>query len=144
MSLQRYREKRDFSKTSEPYGRRARRSRADLRFVVQKHAARTPHYDFRLEWGGTLKSWAIPKGPSLDPADKRLAVEVEDHPLEYGAGTVEIWDRGTWTPDGDGERALREGHLTFALSGKKLSGRWALIRMNRRDKSGKQPWLLIK
>src|SRR6266567_5467870 len=113
MSLQRYREKRDFSKTSEPYGRRARRSRADLRFVVQKHAARTPHYDFRLEWGGTLKSWAIPKGPSLDPADKRLAVEVEDHPLEYGdfegtipegqygGGTVQLWDRGCWSPEGD-------------------------------------------
>jgi bifunctional non-homologous end joining protein LigD len=156
MSLQRYREKRDFGKTSEPRGGRARRSKTPLRFVVQKHAARTLHYDFRLELSGVLKSWAVPKGPSLDPADKRLAVEVEDHPLEYGdfegvipeheygAGTVEIWDRGTWTPDGDAERGLREGHLTFALSGKRLSGHWALIRMNRRDKSGKQPWLLIK
>ena len=157
MSLQRYHAKRDFGKTPEPRGRASKRgAKEGLRFVVQKHAARRLHYDFRLEWGGTLKSWAIPKGPSLDPADKRLAVEVEDHPLEYGdfegvipeheygAGTVEIWDRGTWTPDGDGERALREGHLTFALSGKKLSGRWALIRMNRRDRSGKQPWLLVK
>jgi bifunctional non-homologous end joining protein LigD len=156
MSLQRYRQKRDFGKTSEPRGGRVRRSKPGLRFVVQKHAARTLHYDFRLELAGVLKSWAVPKGPSLDPADKRLAVEVEDHPLEYGdfegvipeheygAGTVEIWDRGTWTPDGDAERGLREGHLTFALSGKRLSGRWALIRMNRRDKSGKQPWLLIR
>src|SRR5438874_8395377 len=152
-SLDKYRSKRSAERTPEPFSERANRPRL---FVVQKHAARRLHYDFRLEWGGALKSWAIPKGPSLDPADKRLAVEVEDHPLEYGdfegvipeheygAGTVEIWDRGTWTPDGDGERALREGHLTFALSGKKLSGRWALIRMNRRDRSGKQPWLLVK
>ncbi len=156
MSLQRYHEKRNFTKTPEPRGGRARRSKTGLRFVVQKHAARTLHYDFRLEWGGTLKSWAVPKGPSLDPADKRLAVEVEDHPLEYGdfegvipeheygAGTVEIWDRGTWTPDGDAERGLQEGHLTFSLSGKRLRGRWALIRINRRDKGGKQPWLLIR
>jgi bifunctional non-homologous end joining protein LigD len=156
MSLQRYRQKRDFSTTSEPRGSATRRAGDALRFVVQKHAARTLHYDFRLELSGVLKSWAVPKGPSLDPADKRLAVEVEDHPLEYGdfegvipehqygAGTVEIWDRGTWTPDGDARRALREGHLTFELSGKRLSGRWALIRMKRRDKGGKQPWLLIK
>ena len=156
MTLQRYRDKRDFRKTPEPRGRRPHRAKAGLRFVVQKHAARTLHYDFRLEWGGALKSWAVPKGPSLDPKDKRLAVEVEDHPLEYGdfegvipeheygAGTVEIWDRGTWTPEGDAERGLREGHLAFTLSGKRLAGRWALIRMNRRDRGGKQPWLLIK
>ena len=156
MSLQRYRSKRDFARTAEPRGGRTHRSKTGLRFVVQKHAARTLHYDFRLELSGVLKSWAVPKGPSLDSADKRLAVEVEDHPLEYGdfegvipeheygAGKVEIWDRGTWTPDGDAKRGLREGHLTFALEGKKLSGRWALIRMNRRDRSGKQPWLLIK
>jgi bifunctional non-homologous end joining protein LigD len=154
MGLQRYREKRDFGKTSEPRGARSRRSAAGLRFVVQKHAARSLHYDFRLEWDGVLKSWAVPKGPSLDPADKRLAVEVEDHPLEYGdfegvipehqygAGKVEIWDRGTWTPDGDAGRGLREGHLTFSLSGKRLSGRWALIRMKRAERQ--QPWLLIK
>ena len=155
MSLERYRQKRDFRKTSEPRGGKARRAKQGLRFVVQKHAARTLHYDFRLELSGVLKSWAVPKGPSLDPADKRLAVEVEDHPLEYGdfegtipeheygAGTVEIWDRGTWTPDGDAQSALRAGRLTFALSGKRLSGRWALIRMKRVDK-GHQPWLLIK
>jgi bifunctional non-homologous end joining protein LigD len=154
MGLQRYREKRDFTKTSEPRGRAARRAKSSLTFVVQKHAARSLHYDFRLEWGGVLKSWAVPKGPSLDPADKRLAVEVEDHPLEYGnfegvipeheygAGTVEIWDRGTWTPDGDAARGLREGHLTFTLSGKRLAGRWALIRMKRTERQ--QPWLLIK
>jgi len=156
MSLQRYREKRDFRITSEPRGRETRRAKTGLRFVVQKHAARSLHYDFRLEWDGVLKSWAVPKGPSLDPADKRLAVEVEDHPLEYGdfegvipeheygAGTVEIWDRGTWTPYGDASRGLREGHLTFALAGERLTGRWALIRIKRRDKNGKQPWLLIK
>jgi bifunctional non-homologous end joining protein LigD len=154
MSLQRYREKRDFTKTSEPHGAAARRAKSGLRFVVQKHAARTLHYDFRLEWEGVLKSWAVPKGPSLDPTDKRLAVEVEDHPLEYGdfegvipeheygAGTVEIWDRGTWTPDGDAARGLREGRLTFTLSGKRLTGRWALIRMKRTERQ--QPWLLIK
>ena len=154
MSLQRYREKRNFTKTSEPRGGMARRTKSGLRFVVQKHAARSLHYDFRLEWDGVLKSWAVPKGPSLDPADKRLAVEVEDHPLaygdfegvipehEYGAGTVEIWDRGTWTPDGDAARGLREGHLTFTLSGKRLTGRWALIRMKRTERQ--QPWLLIK
>jgi bifunctional non-homologous end joining protein LigD len=154
MSLQRYRQKRNFRITSEPRGGPAPRPQSGLRFVVQKHAARRLHYDFRLEWDGVLKSWAVPKGPSLDPADKRLAVEVEDHPLEYGnfegvipegeygAGTVEIWDRGTWTPDGDAARGLREGHLTFTLSGKRLTGRWALIRMKRTERQ--QPWLLIK
>ena len=155
MTLQRYREKRDFRKTPEPGPKPAKGHRQPI-FVIQEHHASHLHYDFRLEWGGTLKSWAVPKGPSLDPKDKRLAVEVEDHPLEYGdfegvipaheygAGTVEIWDRGTWTPVGDAERGLREGHLAFTLSGKRLSGRWALIRMNRRDRGGKQPWLLIK
>src|SRR5690242_15755731 len=156
MGLQRYRSMRNFTKTAEPRGGKVRRRKTGLRFVIQKHAARRLHYDFRLELAGVLKSWAVPKEPSLDPADKRLAVEVEDHPLEYGdfegvipeheygAGTVEIWDRGTWPPDGAAQRALEQGHVTFALSGKRLSGRWALIRMKRRDKGGKQPWLLIK
>jgi len=152
--LARYRSMRDFTKTGEPRGITSQRSKSALRFVVQKHAARSLHYDFRLEWEGVLKSWAVPKGPSMDPADKRLAVEVEDHPLEYGdfegvipehqygAGTVEIWDRGTWIPDGDAGRGLREGRLTFALQGKRLSGHWALIRMKRAERQ--QPWLLIK
>src|SRR5262249_4221300 len=123
MSLRHYQRKRDFGKTPEPKGRvGAARGRA-LRFVVQKHAARQLHYDFRLELGGALVSWAVPKGPSLDPADKRLAVHVEDHPLDYadfegvipdhqyGAGSVAVWDRGTWTPAADPRRGYREGHL---------------------------------
>ena len=156
MGLQRYQRKRDFGKTPEPKGSVTARRRAGLRFVVQKHAARRLHYDFRLELDGTLKSWAVPKGPSLDPADKRLAVHVEDHPLDYGnfegvipekqygAGPVALWDRGTWSPEGDPRRGYREGHLKFNLSGKKLRGGWALVRMKGRGEAGKEPWLLIK
>jgi len=154
MSLQQYRRKRDFAKTPEPKGRAAKAPRR-LRFVVQKHSARNLHYDFRLELDGVLVSWAVPKGPSLDPADKRLAVHVEDHPLDYanfegviperqyGAGPVAIWDRGTWAPDGDPRRGYREGHLKFTLHGEKLHGRWSLIRIKGRDEP-KEPWLLIK
>ena len=156
MGLQRYIRKRDFGKTPEPKGSVAAPRKRGLRFVVQKHAARRLHYDFRLELDGTLKSWAVPKGPSLDPADKRLAVHVEDHPLEYGkfegmipekqygAGPVVLWDRGTWSPEGDPRRGYREGHLKFTLSGKKLRGGWALVRMKGRGEPGKEPWLLIK
>ena len=156
MSLQQYRDKRDFVKTPEPRGKKTRGSVSTLHFVVQKHAARRLHYDFRLELDGTLKSWAIPKGPSLDPADKRLAVHVEDHPLEYGefegvipekqygAGPVALWDRGTWEPEGDPRRDYREGHLKFRLKGSKLRGGWALVRMKGRGAPGKEPWLLIK
>jgi bifunctional non-homologous end joining protein LigD len=156
MGLQRYQRKRDFGKTPEPKGSAATPRLKRLRFVVQKHAARQLHYDFRLELGGTLKSWAVPKGPSLDPADKRLAVHVEDHPLEYGnfegviperqygAGSVVVWDRGTWTPEGNPGKAYREGHLKFALFGKKLRGGWALVRIKGRGQAGKEPWLLIK
>jgi bifunctional non-homologous end joining protein LigD len=156
MGLQRYHRKRDFGQTPEPKGSVTARRRVGLRFVVQKHAARRLHYDFRLELDGTLKSWAVPKGPSLDPADKRLAVHVEDHPLDYGsfegvipekqygAGPVALWDRGTWSPDGDPRRGYREGHLKFSLSGKKLRGGWALVRMKGRGEEGKEPWLLIK
>ena len=117
----------------------APRSGKKLIFVVQKHAARRLHWDFRLEWEGTLRSWAVPKGPSLDPADKRLAVEVEDHPIayakfegdipkgQYGGGHVDIWDNGTWEPVGDFDKGLKKGHLEFELFGKKLSrhaGTW--------------------
>jgi bifunctional non-homologous end joining protein LigD len=123
-------------------------------FVVQKHAARRLHWDFRLEWGGTLRSWAVPKGPSLDPTDKRLAVEVEDHPIayakfegdipkdQYGGGHVDIWDEGTWQPIGDFDQGLKKGHLEFAMSGRKLHGRWHLVRTRMQ---GRQPqWLLMK
>ena len=121
---------------------------------MQKHAARRLHWDFRLEWEGTLRSWAVPKGPSLDPADKRLAVEVEDHPIayakfegdipkgEYGGGHVDIWDKGTWQPVEDFDKGLRKGHLEFELFGRKLAGRWHLVRTRMQ---GKQPnWLLMK
>ena len=159
MGLSEYRHKRDFSKTSEPRGKVVKpRKSAPLRFVVQKHAARLLHYDFRLEMNGVLKSWAIPRGPSLDPAEKRLAVHVEDHPLEYGefegvipegeygAGTVLLWDRGTWVPlDPDPEAAYRKGLLKFSLQGEKLHGNWALVRMGGKA-AGKrrENWLLIK
>src|SRR6516225_9697564 len=147
MGLREYRQKRDFAKTPEPAGaagKAARRGKAPARlgYVIQKHAARRLHYDFRLELDGVLKSWAVPKGPSLDPQAKRLAVHVEDHPLDYadfegvipegqyGGGTVLVWDTGTWTPLDDGPAdALRRGSLKFELHGKKLSGRWALVRM---------------
>ncbi|HYS12648.1 MAG TPA: non-homologous end-joining DNA ligase [Burkholderiaceae bacterium] len=155
-SLQDYRAKRSFDVTSEPAGKTARRRSSTLAFVVQKHAARQLHYDFRLEYDGVLKSWAVPKGPSLDPAVKRMAVEVEDHPLEYanfegdipagqyGAGNVIIWDRGTWIPLGDPGEGLRKGKLEFELRGKKLRGRWALVRMRKRTGEHQTPWLLIK
>ena len=154
MTLEKYHAKRDFEKTAEPRGA-AVETGGPLSFVVQKHAARSLHYDFRLELDGTLKSWAVPKGPSLDPGDKRLAVHVEDHPVEYagfegdipaheyGAGKVIVWDRGTWTPVGDAAAGYRKGHLKFTLEGEKLSGGWALVRMGRPEK-GKDNWLLIK
>ena len=150
-----YRHKRDFRITPEPRGARAR-SAGPLRFVVQKHAARRLHYDFRLELEDTLKSWAVPKGPSLDPADKRLAVHVEDHPLsyidfegvippkQYGAGTVEIWDQGQWIPDGNPITGYRAGKLKFHLCGKKLSGGWTLVRTRLTGSGDKEQWLLIK
>jgi bifunctional non-homologous end joining protein LigD len=157
--LARYRAKRDFEATPEPAGGRAQgRRRTGPRFVVQKHAARRLHYDFRLEHGGVLLSWAVPKGPSEVPGDKRLAVRTEDHPLsyadfegripagEYGAGKVEIWDRGVWRPPADVERALAKGHLDFRLEGGKLRGGWHLVRMGGglSDPGEKANWLLIK
>ncbi len=159
--LERYHAKRDFSRTAEPRGRGAARGRhTGLQFVVQRHDARRLHYDFRLEWGGVLKSWAVPKGPSLDPREKRLAVQTEDHPLEYatfegtipakqyGAGEVAIFDRGTWTPEGDFERDYARGRLKFALHGQRLRGRWSLVRIKGKAAEdadgGKDDWLLMK
>ena len=125
---------------------------ASHRFVVQQHAARRTHYDFRLEQAGTLKSWAVPKGPSPNPADKRLAVHVEDHPIEYagfegvippgnyGAGAVIVWDRGVWVPLNDFDEGFAKGKLLFELRGYKLRGRWTLVKTRR----GKNEWLLIK
>ncbi|MFS0754891.1 DNA ligase D [Noviherbaspirillum sp. 1P10PC] len=154
MTLDKYDAKRDFSKTPEPRGEMAQ-SGSRLSFVIQKHAASKLHYDFRLELDGTLKSWAIPRGPSLDPKEKRLAVHVEDHPVsygsfegtipahEYGGGEVIVWDRGSWAPVGDPAEGYRKGHLKFRLDGEKLSGGWALLRM-RRPGSDKDNWLLVK
>ncbi|MEP9349821.1 DNA ligase D [Xanthobacter sp. KR7-225] len=162
MSLAPYRRKRDFSRTPEPRGAGgtakagAKAAADDAAFVIQKHAARRLHYDLRLELDGVLKSWAVTRGPSLDPADKRLAVEVEDHPLDYGAfegtipkgeyggGTVIVWDRGTWRPLGDPHKGLAKGHLEFALHGEKLQGRWHLVRMAPRAREKRVNWLLIK
>ncbi|HEX4146366.1 MAG TPA: non-homologous end-joining DNA ligase [Pirellulales bacterium] len=156
MGLAEYRRKRDFARTSEPRGKRAPR-RAKLTFVVQKHAASHLHYDFRLELDGVLKSWAVPKGPDLDPSQKRLAMQVEDHPLEYGkfegiiphgeygGGTVMLWDRGTWEPIGDATKGYREGHLKFVLHGEKLRGGWMLVR--RGGKNGnpdERHWFFFK
>jgi len=157
MALTEYWKKRDFSKTKEPSGRKAKhRAKAkELSFVIQKHDASHLHYDFRLEFDGVLKSWSVPKGPSLDPHDKRLAVEVEDHPLdyatfegvipagEYGGGDVIVWDRGTWESEGgDIAEQLKRGNLKFSLKGEKLNGSWALVRTSRPSK--KPQWLLIK
>ncbi|MBV8118419.1 MAG: non-homologous end-joining DNA ligase, partial [Alphaproteobacteria bacterium] len=159
MALSEYRRRRDFTKTPEPAGAGAHiEPSAKLSFVVQKHAARRLHYDFRLELDGVLKSWAVPRGPSTDPAEKRLAVHVEDHPLEYGgfegvipegnygAGASMIWDRGTWTPlDPDPQAAYQKGALKFDLDGQKLHGKWALVRMGgRHGGRDKENWLLIK
>src|SRR5467141_2289204 len=158
MPLATYRRKRDFDKTPEPRGTKRAAPRKGLLFVIQKHAASRLHYDFRLELDGVLKSWAVPKGPSLDPADKRLAMHVEDHPLEYGTfegiipkgeyggGTVLLWDRGSWAPVGDPYQGYRAGNLKFTLKGEKLRGGWALVRIRgsrRGDDSGRS-WLLIK
>ncbi|HEX6200435.1 MAG TPA: non-homologous end-joining DNA ligase, partial [Thermoanaerobaculia bacterium] len=155
MVLETYREKRRFDRTPEPAGETAGTG-SGRSFVVQKHAATREHYDFRLEWGGVLKSWAVPKGPSLDPADKRLAVETEDHPVEYGGfegvipegeyggGTVLLWDRGSWSPDGDPEKGYRKGKLSFELAGAKLRGRFALVRLRGDEDERRDNWLLIK
>ena len=159
--LARYRAMRDFHLTKEPSGKKAAgrtsNQKSELPFVIQKHAATRLHYDFRLGWDGVLKSWAVTKGPSYYTGDKRLAVQVEDHPIEYGGfegtipkgqyggGTVMVWDQGTWEPQEDVDAGLRKGNLKFILHGKKLKGKWALIRMHGRAAEEKKPnWLLIK
>jgi len=155
--LSTYRKKRDFDKTAEPSGDAKVTPGKRLRFIIQKHDATRLHYDLRLEYDGVFKSWAVTKGPSLDPHDKRLAVEVEDHPLDYGdfegtipqgqygGGTVMLWDRGYWEPEGDPERGFKKGDLKFKLDGEKLHGSWVLVRMRNDRTGGKRTnWLLIK
>jgi bifunctional non-homologous end joining protein LigD len=167
MVLEKYKQKRNFKSTPEPSGdlnvaaERAKKAQPDkgLFFCVQKHLASHLHYDFRLEWNGVLLSWAVPKGPSLDPRTKRLAMHVEDHPIEYGtfegvipegygAGIVMLWDQGTWTPESpDVDAALKKGDLKFSLDGYKLKGSWVLVRTGGRwgSSSGDaRSWLLIK
>jgi bifunctional non-homologous end joining protein LigD len=155
MALEAYRKKRRFERTSEPRGERIAAG-AGNSFVIQKHAARRLHYDLRLEMEGVLKSWAVTRGPSLVPGLKRLAVHVEDHPLdygdfegtipkkEYGGGTVIVWDRGQWSPIGDAKKGYAKGHLDFELKGQKLRGRWHLVRMAKKPREKKENWLLIK
>ena len=161
MALEEYRKKRDFTKTPEPSGTVVKRKQPELFFCVQKHLASHLHYDFRLEHNGVLLSWAVPKGPSLNPKDKRLAMHVEDHPIDYGefegvipegygAGIVMLWDRGTWTPEVDDvDAALKKGDLKFTLNGYKLKGSWVLVRTGgrypgARSGSDARSWLLIK
>jgi bifunctional non-homologous end joining protein LigD len=156
--LARYRSMRDFHVTAEPSGdKSAKTKKSELPFVIQKHAASHLHYDFRLGWNGVLKSWAVAKGPSYYTKDKRLAVQVEDHPMEYGGfegiipkgqyggGTVMVWDQGTWEPHGDVDGGLAKGSLKFAMHGTKMKGNWTLIRMGGKAANERKPnWLLIK
>jgi bifunctional non-homologous end joining protein LigD len=160
MGLGEYRRRRDFKATPEPSeGAVAtpEQRKHGLSYVIQRHDARQLHFDFRLELDGVLKSWAVPKGPSLDPAEKRLAVQTEDHPIayggfegtipagQYGAGKVLVWDRGSWQPRDDPRKGLRQGKLVFTLQGRKLRGRWALIKLKQSSRSsGAGEWLLIK
>jgi bifunctional non-homologous end joining protein LigD len=161
MTLAKYKEKRNFKVTPEPSGDELAKKAADkhLLYVIQKHRATQLHYDFRLEFEGVLLSWAVPKGPSLDPSVKRLAMQVEDHPVdyggfegvipegEYGGGTVMVWDTGTWTPESqsaDVAAALKKGDLKFVLHGKKLHGSWVLVRTRGFGSSSGKSWLLIK
>jgi bifunctional non-homologous end joining protein LigD len=156
MTLATYRKKRNFQVTPEPAGA-THSSKSEGVYVIQKHRATSLHYDFRLEFDGTLLSWAVPKGPSLDPAVKRLAMQVEDHPVEYasfegvipegeyGGGTVMVWDRGTWTPDNpDVKKSLQAGELKFSIDGEKLHGSWVLVRTRGYGHNADRSWLLIK
>ena len=157
--LEAYNKKRDFTKTAEPAGKVETLDWSGGRgFIVQKHDATRLHYDFRLELDGTLKSWAVTRGPSLDPQDKRLSVRTEDHPLsyatfegtipkgEYGGGTVMLWDRGTWTPDPrkDPRKTLEDGHLHFTLDGERMKGEWIMIRLKPRPGERNENWILRK
>src|SRR6202162_3674425 len=153
-ALRTYWKKRDFGKTAEPRGKAGRKK--GFGYVIQKHDATRLHYDLRLELDGVMKSWAVARGPSLVPGEKRLAIHVEDHPIEYnafegtiprgqyGGGTVMIWDRGHWYPEGDPHGGYEKGHLTFVLDGEKLKGRWHLVRIRTRQNRRQDPWLLIK
>ena len=154
-NLKQYKQKRDFTKTSEPDDSAPVQSKS-LRFVVQHHLATADHYDFRLELDGVMLSWAVPKGPSFNPKDRRLAMKVEDHPLDYrnfegtipkgqyGGGTVMIWDEGFWEPLVDVEEGLDQGQLKFTLKGHRLKGNWALIKWKSKSDDKKSNWLLIK
>lgn len=149
--LAKYKEKRNFEDTPEPSA--IAKGKSGRSYVIQKHDASRLHYDFRLEHDGVLLSWAVPKGPSLDPTVKRLAVHVEDHPVSYGtfsgtipkgnygAGTVEIWDNGTWKPEGDVDQMMKDGSLKFTINGGRLQGKWALVKMKTAEEN---QWLLIK
>lgn len=155
-SLAEYRRKRDFKRTPEPAGATPRRAKRRLSFVVQKHAASRLHFDFRIELDGVLKSWAVTRGPSDNPRDKRLAVQVEDHPLEYGGfegtipkgdyggGTVMLWDVGHWEPVGDAHEGLAKGSLRMRLDGSRMQGEWSLVRMKKGGRDSRENWLLIK
>jgi len=164
MGLTEYKKKRRFDVTPEPSGEEKKGAKKTpakppkaLGYVIQKHRATALHYDFRLEWNGVLLSWAVPKGPSLDPSVKRMAMPTEDHPIayakfegiipegEYGGGTVMIWDNGTWTPESpDVDAAMKKGDLKFTLHGKKLQGSWVLVRLRPRGGESRAGWLLIK
>jgi bifunctional non-homologous end joining protein LigD len=159
MKLKEYRKKRHFDVSPEPQGQgeASKKKSSRLIYVIQKHRASHLHYDFRLEWNGALLSWAVPKGPSLDPSVKRLAMKVEDHPIEYatfegvipkgeyGGGTVMVWDRGTWQPDEDDvDASLHRGELKFTVFGEKLRGSWVLVRTRGYGSGSDRSWLLIK
>jgi bifunctional non-homologous end joining protein LigD len=159
-TLEQYRAKRDFSRTAEPAGKvasgKAKSAKGGGIFVIQKHAATRLHYDLRLEHDGVLWSWAVTRGPSLDPHERRLAIHVEDHPIdyasfegtipkgEYGGGSVIVWDEGTWQPEHDPAASMKKGHIDFELSGHKLNGKWHLVRLKPRPGDKKDNWLLIK
>jgi bifunctional non-homologous end joining protein LigD len=155
IQLSEYNEKRNFEKTAEPEGRTGN-DEEQLRFVIQHHIARNDHYDLRLEWRGVLLSWAVPKGPSFNTREKRLAIQVEDHPLdyrnfegtipkgEYGGGVVMIWDEGFWEPYGNVDEGLDQGMLKFALKGSRLKGNWALIRLKGKEGERKNNWIFLK